>query len=498
MTKPQVFPAASILRFNQPQDWTAHLTLRTRKQIPGVAFHSRNSAVIRLGAGSLVSIGPMTTRITTPAVGLEEFCPEKRRAGVLKILFQKLGPGLVTGASDDDPSGIATYSQVGAQFGYGLLWTMLLSYPLMSAIQEISARIGRVTGSGIAANLRKSYPRPLLYSVLVVMSAANLFNLGADIGAMGAAVQLLLPAVPISLLIVILGLASLAGTLLVPYSTYVRYLKWLTLSLFAYVGVVFFVHVEWGAVVRSTLIPRVQLSRDYLTALIAVLGTTISPYLFFWQASQEVEEVRNNQGEKALKRAPAQAHRQLDRIRIDTYLGMAFSNIVAFFIILTAASTLHVHGVTQISTAAQAATALQPLAGKFAFELFVCGIVGTGLLAIPVLAASAAYGIGEACRWKVSLENKPKQAVRFYAAISGATLIGLGLNFLHIDPVKALFWAAILNGLVAAPLMTVIMMMASSRKVMGTFVIPGYLKFMGWAATAVMFCVCLGVLLTSK
>jgi NRAMP (natural resistance-associated macrophage protein)-like metal ion transporter len=403
----------------------------------------------------------------------------------------------VTGASDDDPSGIATYSQVGAQFGYGLLWTMILSYPLMTAIQEISARIGRVTGCGIAANLRKSYPKPLLYSVLVVMSMANLFNLGADIGAMGAAVQLLLPG-RISLFVVILGVASLLGILLIPYLTYVRYLKWLTLSLFAYVGVVFFVHISWYDVLRASFLPRIQLSKEYLTALIAVLGTTISPYLFFWQASQEVEEVKNNHGEKALRRAPVQARRQFDRIRVDTYLGMAFSNAVAFFIILTAASTLHVHGITQISTSAQAATALEPLAGRFAFVLFVCGIVGTGLLAVPVLAASAAYGIGEALRWKVSLENKPKEAAQFYAAISVATIVGLALNFLHIDPVKALFWAAILNGVVAAPLMTVIMMMASSRKVMGTFVISPYLKFMGWSATAVMFCVCLGVWFTSK
>src|SRR6266568_3977569 len=417
---------------------------------------------------------------------------KKPNAGAAKVLFQKLGPGLITGASDDDPSGIATYSQVGAQFGYGLLWTMILSYPLMTAIEEISARIGRVTGCGIAANLRKNYPKPLLYSVLVVMSLANLFNLGADIGAMGAAVQLLLPG-RISLFVVILGLASLLGMLVIPYLTYVRYLKWLTLSLFAYVGVVFFVHVPWYDVLRATFVPRIQLSKEYVTALIAVLGTTISPYLFFWQASQEVEEVRNNHGQKPLKRVPLQAQEQLGRIRIDTYLGMAFSNIVAFFIILTAAATLHTHGITEISTSAQAATALEPLAGRFAFLLFVCGIVATGLLAVPVLAASACYGVGEACRWKTSLERKPGEAVRFYAAITIATLTGLSLNFLHIDPVKALFWAAILNGIVAAPLMAVIMTMASSQKVMGKLVIPAYLKWVGWLATAVMLCACIGV-----
>ena len=420
---------------------------------------------------------------------------ESRDANSAKSWLTKLGPGLITGASDDDPSGIATYSQIGAQFGNGLLWTMLLSYPLMAAIQEICARIGRVTGGGLAANLRKNYPKPILYSVLLLMSTANVFNLGADIGAMGASVQLLIPGRAI-FFTVAFGIVSLLAVLFIPYLIYARYLKWLTLSLFAYVAVVFFVHVPWGAVVKATLIPRVDLTKDSFTALIAVLGTTISPYLFFWQASQEVEEVKNHHGEKALKRDPQQAPAQLDRIRVDTYLGMAFSNVVAFFIILTAASTLHVHGITEVSTCARAAAALEPLAGRFAAALFVCGIVGTGLLAVPVLAASAAYGIGEARNWRVSLERPPKEAVRFYAAICVATITGLLLNFFHIDPVKALFWAAVLNGLVAAPLMAVIMSMASNKKVMGKFVIPSYLKWIGWLATAVMACVSLGVFLT--
>ncbi len=283
-----------------------------------------------------------------------------------------------------------------------------------------------------------------------------------------------------------------------PYSRYMKYLKWLTLSLFAYVGVIFLVHVSWRDVVHATLIPHMQFKREYLTGLAAVFGTTISPYLFFWQASQEVEEVKNNRGEKALTRAPIQAEAQLKRIRIDTYVGMAFSNIIAFFIILTAASTLHVHGLTDISTSAQAATALEPLAGRFAFALFVCGIVGTGLLAVPVLAASAAYGIGEACRWNASLKRTPRQAVRFYAVICAATIVGLSLEFFHVNAVKALFWAAVLNGLVAGPLMVVIMVMASSRSVMGKFVIPRYLKYVGWIATAVMFCAGAGVVVTWK
>jgi NRAMP (natural resistance-associated macrophage protein)-like metal ion transporter len=414
-----------------------------------------------------------------------------------KGFLAKLGPGLITGASDDDPSGIATYSQVGAQFGTGLLWTMLISYPLMAAIQEICARIGRVTGCGLAANVRKNYPRPLLYFVLVAMSAANVFNLGADIGAMGASLALIVPA-NINVLTVTFGIISLIAVLFIPYSTYAKYLKWLTLSLFSYVGVVFLVHISWPSVLRATLIPHIALNKKFLIAIIAVLGTTISPYLFFWQASQEVEEVRTNRGEKALKHAPAQACTQLDRIHTDTYVGMAFSNVVAFFIILTAASTLHIRGITEVATCAQAAAALQPIAGRFATALFLCGIVGTGMLAVPVLAASAAYGIGEGCHWSVSLERRPLQAVGFYSVISIAIVSGLALNFLHIDPVRALYWSAILNGLVAAPLMTVIMMMASNRKVMGRFVIPTYLRWVGWCATIVMLCVCFGVVLSWK
>ena len=419
-----------------------------------------------------------------------------RKPAILRLLLD-LGPGLVTGACDDDPSGIATYSQVGAQFGYGLLWTMLLSYPLMTAIQEICARVGRVTGCGIAANLRTNYSSALLYSVLTAVTIANVFNLGADIGAMGAAIHLLIPG-NVGLFTIGFGVITLAAVVLIPYSTYANYLKWLTLSLFSYVAVAFIVNVHWLAVLEATVIPHVQFTKAYLTALIAVFGTTISPYLFFWQSSQEVEEVKNHRGEKALKRAPRQAQKQLGRIRVDTYVGMAISNVIAFFIILTAASTLHVHGITTISSSQEAALALEPLAGRFAFALFVSGIIGTGLLAVPVLAASAAYGIGEACKWKVSLKHTATEAPRFYSAMVMATVLGVALNFLHVDPVKALYWSAILNGIVAAPLMAVIMMMASNRKVMGKFTIPLYLRGMGWTATGVMFCVFLGLLFTWK
>ena len=368
-------------------------------------------------------------------------------SGRVRQILQTLGPGVVTGASDDDPSGIATYSQVGAQFGYGMLWTMVLSYPLMAAIQEISARVGRVTGCGISANLRRCYPRWLLHAAITLVLVANIFNLGADIGAMGAAAQLLLPA-RTWIYILLFGIASLLLQVFVPYTSYVKYLKWLTLSLFAYVATAFFVRLPWPQVLRATFLPGLTWSKAYLTALIAVLGTTISPYLFFWQASQEVEEVKNNRGEKPLKQARRQAPAQLGRIRTDTYVGMALSNIVAFFIILTTAATLHAHGTTDVSTAAQAAQALQPLAGRWAAELFVCGIIGTGMLAIPVLAGSAAYALGEACKWPASLEKKAEQAPGFYLTITVATVAGIVLNFLHIDPIRALFWAAVLKRII--------------------------------------------------
>ncbi|MGC2198509.1 MAG: divalent metal cation transporter [Terriglobales bacterium] len=412
----------------------------------------------------------------------------------LKTLTSKLGPGLITGASDDDPSGIGTYAQIGAQFGYGMLWTMVVSYPLMSAFQEICARIGRVTGHGIANNVRLRYPR-CLYGIVGLVVLANIFNLGADVQAMGAAARLLLPGPP-ALYGIFFAATSVLVQFLIPYSRYVHYLKWLTLSLLAYVAAAFFVHVSWHQVFWNTFAPRISFTKPYFLALIAVLGTTISPYLFFWQASQEAEEVKTTHGEKPLRRAPGQALGQFSRIRTDTYLGMAFSNLIAFFIILTTAATLHSVGESDIGTAAQAAKALEPLAGRWASFLFSAGIIGTGLLAVPVLAGSAAYGLGEALRWDVSLERKPADAKRFYGAIAVCTCLGLLLTFTSLDPMKALFWAAVLNGLAAVPLMVVIMVMATSRQVMGTFVLPTYLKVGGWLAAVVMSLVCAGLVLT--
>jgi NRAMP (natural resistance-associated macrophage protein)-like metal ion transporter len=418
------------------------------------------------------------------------------RFGIVRLLLA-LGPGLITGAADDDPSGIATYSQVGAKFGYGMLWVMPFSYPLMAVIQEISARIGRVTGAGIAANIRRHYPKPILYGMVSLLLVANIFNLGADIGAMGAAAKLFLPG-PVWAYILLLGGVSLLLQIAVPYTKYVPYLKWLTLALFAYIATAILVGEPRWQAIRATFWPSIRWNSDYFTALIAVFGTTISPYLFFWQASEEAEDVGVNAKDKPLRQAPKQAPVQFERIKVDTYIGMAFSNTVAFFIILTAAVTLHTHGILDIQTADQAAKALEPLAGRFAFLLFAAGIVGTGMLAVPVLAGSAAYAVGEAFQWTASLEKKPRQAARFYATIGAATVIGLVLNFIHLNPIKALFWSAVLNGVVAVPVMSLMMVLTQNAKVMGKFILPLYLRIGGWIATAVMLIASLGMILTLR
>lgn len=412
-----------------------------------------------------------------------------------KDIFYKLGPGLITGASDDDPSGIGTYSQVGARFGFAMLWTMVLSYPLMAVIQEISARIGRVTGMGIAGNLRRHYPKPLLYGVVLLLLIANIFNLGADVGAMGAAARLLLPG-PLWFYIILFGVVSLLLQIFVPYTKYVQYLKWLTLALFAYVATAIAMgEPKWDAI-RATLFPSISLHGDYLTGLIAVLGTTISPYLFFWQASEEAEDVGDNADDKPLKKAPQQAPANFQRIQVDTYIGMALSNVVAFFIILTSAVALHAHGIKDIQTANQAAQALRPLAGRFAFLLFTTGIIGTGLLAVPVLAGSAAYAVSETFKWKASLEARPAEDKKFYATIGAAVLAGLLLNLAGLDPIKALFWSAVLNGVVAVPVMVLMMFLTRNRRVMGEFTLPLYLWLGGWIATVVMLVAALGMFAT--
>jgi NRAMP (natural resistance-associated macrophage protein)-like metal ion transporter len=410
-------------------------------------------------------------------------------------LLQVLGPGLITGASDDDPSGIATYSQAGAQFGYDLGWTLLFSWPLMCAIQEVSARIGRVTGRGLAGNLKRYYPRWILYVLVSLLVVANVINLGADLGAMGAALKLLVPGNQV-LYAAGFGVLSLLLEVFVRYSRYASVLKWLTLSLFAYFGVVMLSHVPWDVVGLHLIYPKLSLKADYLTVVVAVLGTTISPYLFFWQASEEVEDMRERAGAKPLERDPSQAKSEFGRIRWDTYIGMGFSNLVALAIVISTAATLNAHGVTNIQTSSDAAQALRPIAGQFAFLIFALGIVGTGLLAVPVLAGSAAYAVGEAFGFHVGLARKFNRAKAFYAVIAVATLVGVGLNYTPIDPVKALFWSAVVNGVVAVPIMVMMMILGSKKAVMGTFILPPALKVVGWLATGVMAIAAVGMFAT--
>ena len=400
-------------------------------------------------------------------------------------LIARLGPGVITGASDDDPSGIATYSRAGSQFGFGLLWTMLFSYPLMAGIQEICARIGIVTGRGLAGNLRHHFPRPLLYVVVTMLLVANTINIGADIGAMAASVALLVGG-PIVIYTLAFGIGSALVQVIVPYHRYVGFLKWLCLALFAYMGSAFVVRMPWPQVLRSTLVPSMQWSRASVEMVIAILGTTISPYLFFWQASEEVEEQQADAWERPLNEAPEQSRSQLQHMKTETWFGMAVSNIVAFFVILTGAVVFHANGITEIQTTRQAAEALRPIAGGFAHLLFSLGIIGTGLLALPVLAGSSAYAIGETMKWPTGLEKKPGAASGFYVIIAVSTASGIGLNLLHLDPIRALFWTAVINGVVSAPLMIVIMLLASRRSVMGHFTLPRRLLILGWSATGVM------------
>jgi NRAMP (natural resistance-associated macrophage protein)-like metal ion transporter len=412
-------------------------------------------------------------------------------------ILRVLGPGLLTGAADDDPSGIATYSQSGAQLGYAQCWTMFLTIPFMVAVQIVSARIGSVTGRGLAANLQATLPPLLLYGIIVLFVCANVFNIAADIAAMGEAVRLLAggPAVIYAL---ILGIACLAAQICVPYRPYARYMKLLTLVLFAYVATAFTVHIPAGEVLASTFLPHVSLSHDFILMLVAVLGTTISPYLFFWQASLEVEERRLMEGKKeAPLRDGKSIVKRFEPIVIDTWVGMAFSSVVGFFIIVATAATLHAHGVTKIGTAAEAAEALRPVAGPLAFLLFSLGIVGTGLLAIPALAGSAAYAVSEIFGWKNSLGLRPQRARGFYLLIGGAMLLGSLGAMSPINPIAMLVWSAVFNGIVAVPLMTGMMIVVTNRKIMGRFAASRLLTIFGWLATALMAVVVAALLITT-
>lgn len=403
----------------------------------------------------------------------------------VRDFVKSLGPGLITGASDDDPSGIGTYSQAGAQLGYGIGWTMLLSFPLMAAIQEISARVGRVTGHGISGNVCRNYPGWVLYAVVVLLFTANTINIAADLAAMADATKLLVGGHAI-IYVVLYGVISITAQIFLDYKRYVAVLKWLTLSLFAYVAALAFAHVAWKEALAGVLLPRVEWGADYLTTIVAILGTTISPYLFFWQASQEAEDQRVDAKKQPLIEKHYGARQEFSRIRADTIVGMAFSNLIALSIIFTAAATLHAAGKTDIQTSAQAAEALRPIAGAFAEWIFALGIVGTGLLAIPVLAGATAYAVGESRQWPVGLARKPKEAVAFYAVLALSGGFGIALNFTAINPISALYWSAVINGVLAVPVMVLLMLMARHRGVMGRFVIGGPLYWLGWLSTAAM------------
>jgi len=413
---------------------------------------------------------------------------------VLRYTLKALGPGLVTGAADDDPSGIATYSQVGAQFGYVIGWVMLFSWPLMAAIQEIAARIGSTTGYGIAANLRRHYPRWILDAVVVALLVANVLNLGADLAAMGDAMRLVIGG-PAQFWTVVVATVSLVAEIYLSYPRYSSVLKWLTLSLFAYVATLIVSHVNWHAALVGAVLPQLQFDGAGMTALVAVLGTTISPYLFFWQPAQEIEEL-GRRHKKPLCIAPRSAGNELRRIRVDTLVGMGYSNLIALCIVWATAAVLNAHGIRHIETSTDAAKALVPFAGRFAGLIFAWGIIGTGFLALPVFAGTASYAVCETFRWNAGLDRKLNAARAFYGVMTGATVLGMVIAFSPIPPMKALYWAAVVNGVLAAPLMAVMVLIASNPRIMGKLTISWRLRWVGWLATLAMAAATVGLFAT--
>jgi NRAMP (natural resistance-associated macrophage protein)-like metal ion transporter len=417
-----------------------------------------------------------------------------KRPNLFKQWFSFLGPGLITGAADDDPSGISTYSVAGAAYGYGTLWIALLTFPLMAAVQLMCARLGMVTGRGLAAAVRMNYPRWVLWGACSILVVANVINIGADLGGMAEATQLITGIRPLiwvpSYAVFILGLLFWTS-----YTSIAKIFKWLTLVLFAYVLASFYAHVDWRHALAVTFVPHLEWSRGFLAVLVAILGTTISPYLFFWQAAEEVEE------ERATGRTPAQSQgatiAALKTARADTIAGMFFSNLIMYFIILTTAATLHAHGQTNIATARQAAEALRPLAGDAAYLLFTVGLIGTGMLGVPVLVGSCAYAVAEGAAWRGSMSDKPGNAGKFYAVMAVAMALGLALNFAGFNAVKMLFWSAVINGLLAPPLILLVILLTSSQKVMGKRVNSPALRYLGWATFGVMTAAAIGMLVTS-
>jgi NRAMP (natural resistance-associated macrophage protein)-like metal ion transporter len=431
----------------------------------------------------------------TDSIGSHTRMPEKHKtAGPLRNLFAVLGPGLITGAADDDPSGISTYSVAGAAYGYATLWIALLTFPLMVAVQLMCARLGMVTGRGLAAAVRKHYPRWVLWTACSILVVANVINIGADLGGMAEATQLVTGIHPF----VWLPLYAILITVLLFWASYnviAKVFKWLTLVLFAYVLTSFFAHADWRQALAVTFVPHLEWSRGFCAVLVGILGTTISPYLFFWQAAEEVEEKRAKGQAAAQRKGATQA--ELTAARADTTAGMFFSNIIMYFIILTTAATLHANGHTNISTAREAAEALRPLAGNGAYLLFTLGLIGTGMLGVPVLVGSCAYAVTEGAGWSGSMSDKPRGARKFYATIAIAMAFGLSLNFFHLNAVKMLFWSAIINGVLAPPLILLVILLTSNRKIMGKHVSPPLLKYLGWATFGVMTAAALAMLVTS-
>jgi NRAMP (natural resistance-associated macrophage protein)-like metal ion transporter len=412
----------------------------------------------------------------------------------VRRFFAELGPGLITGAADDDPSGISTYSVAGATFGYAPLWTALFSFPLMAAVQLMCARLGMVSGRGLASVIRRHYSRRVLWGACALLIVANVINIGADLGGM-AAVSEMVTGVKAYVWTPLYAAFIVSLLFWSSYRRIARVFKWLTLVLFAYVLAAFLARPDWGAVLRATLVPHVEWSNGYLAVFVGILGTTISPYLFFWQAAQEVEEDRAA-GRRTVRQRRGATDAELRRMRTDVLTGMFFSNLVMYFIILTTAATLHAHGETHIGTARQAAEALRPLAGAGAYWLFALGLIGTGMLGVPVLAGSCAYAVAEAEGWRGSLDDTPRLARRFYAVVAVAMLVGLVLNYVGLDAVTMLFWSAVVNGVLAAPLIVLVVLLTSDHAVMGKRVNPPLLRWLGWATAVIMTAATVGMLAT--
>src|SRR5271169_255610 len=419
----------------------------------------------------------------------------REKAGLLRRTFAVLGPGVITGAADDDPSGISTYSVAGAAYGYATLWIALLTFPLMSAVQLMCARLGMVTGQGLAVAVRENYPRWVLWGACAILIVANVINIGADLGGMAEATQLVTGIRPLFWIpfyaLLILGLLIWTS-----YKLIARVFKWMTLVLFAYVLTSFFAHVDWKQALRVTLVPHLEWSRGFLAVLVGILGTTISPYLFFWQAAEEVEEDRAK-GKMSVEQRSGASAKELKDARTDTVIGMFFSNFIMYFIILTTGATLHAHGQTNITTAREAAEALRPLAGNGAYLLFTLGLIGTGMLGVPVLVGSSAYAVAEGANWRGSMSDRPKKARAFYGVMAVAMALGFGLNYIGLNAVRMLFWSAVINGLLAPPLILLVILLTSSRKVMGDHVNSPVLRYLGWATFAVMTAAAVGMLVTS-